>query len=238
MPYTWNTIGFPSLGFPEQFVPNYGYPGAINSGGTGGTGSTGGTVGFPIVVPNVDNGYRNFGVESLTYDAQCNAVQTYLLAGAGPNAQYNRYYTNVSYPYESSLTDGSFPENGFTYSIVAGILPAGVTMSSQLNQAIIRGTPQFYSLFADGITVTETSYPVHEPGTDRYYFVLKAVSNIDRTAFCETHCILEVEKDWCAIRDEFIKKISTQKFAINRGVVSNDEFLQYQKDQGIYRCPD
>jgi hypothetical protein len=171
---------------------------------------------------------KEYSPELLDYQPVSTAVT---ITGRPRRARYNVAYTNASFPLTATITNPLITYMGdFTFSLVAGFLPDDLEF---YETGVISGTPILH-VFEDG-NVHENSYPIHESTVDRYYFVVGAQAN-SRPEYGEAVCCLDVQKNWCDIRDEFTQKVKNQSLAIDNVKVTNQEFLDYRKEIGDYFC--
>lgn len=170
-----------------------------------------------------------YGYDAIEYTC---SVDNVLIENLYPQAMYQHNYTSAA-PVASYIS--TIPDiEDFVFSIVAGSLPPGLELSTYSStQAKISGIPILPSLEEP---VTEISYPINTFTIDRYYFVLKAESTINNQ-YGEYLYYIDVARDWCDVRDQFIKQVRNQTFSINRSPASNLDFLNYQKNSGRYTCP-
>ncbi len=185
----------------------------------------------------LNTGIGIYGLDALSYTTTSNNVKisTYPIPIL-ESGDYSHYYENISSEFKSEYINVAGRPKLFKYELVAGQIPKGLELIYYSTEfARLIGIPKIELFTVD--PVTEISYPIAEPTLDRYYFVLKSTSIIDKTNYCEKLFHLDIEKDWCAIRDEYIEKVKNQSFSINRTASSNIDFLNFMKSSGKYTCP-
>lgn len=116
--------------------------------------------------------------------------------------------------------------------IVSGKLPININLTYSTNYIYFSGIPKF-TFFTD--SVDENSYPIHTGTTDRWCFTLEVYGQFG--VYARSNFWIDVRKDWCAVRNEYIRKVKNQSFAINKKIVPNEDFLNNRISTGIYTCP-